>query len=307
MTVGGTMVTTVRSVLAATSLQPSGSLRSETCTESAKSRPVRSIVIDSGMLSAGASTSTVCSTRLTVPPFLRPGEASRFCDVHRNADAHAGARGQPQEVDMHRPVGDDVELVVAREHALLAAVHFELEDGGQEMPGVNELVDVLEVDRDRFGLHAAAIDDGGNAAFATNGAGGPLAYPAARHGRELLDRCHDDVLIELRRASASRGVGDGAKGRLIGEERVRGKRGGELPSNRARLAQFPTSPANMPSFVEDLADHGCESICGQRFLDQVNPWIESTLMDDRVARISRHEQDLEVRLAPLRFLCEFPT
>src|SRR5208337_4689430 len=40
ITVGGTMVTTVRSVLEGTSLQPSGNLSVETCTESAKSRPV---------------------------------------------------------------------------------------------------------------------------------------------------------------------------------------------------------------------------------------------------------------------------
>ena len=95
---------------------------------------------------------------------------------------------------MHGPVGDDVELIVAREHALLAPFHLEFEDRGEKVAGVDELVDVPEVDRDRFGLHAAAIDDGGNAAFATNGAGGPLACPAARHGRELFGRCHDDVL-----------------------------------------------------------------------------------------------------------------
>src|SRR5580693_9260536 len=101
---------------------------------------------------------------------------------------------------MNRPVGDDVELIVARQNALLAPFHLELEDGRQKSAGVNELVDVLVVDRDRLGLHAASIDDGGNAAFATNGAGGPLACPAARHGRELLDRCHDDVLYFVSRA-----------------------------------------------------------------------------------------------------------
>ena len=95
---------------------------------------------------------------------------------------------------MDRPVGDDVELIVARKHAFLATVHIQLEDGSQEMPTEDELVDVLEVDRDRLRFHAAAVDDGGDAAFATNRAGGPLACPATRHGRELLDRCHGDVL-----------------------------------------------------------------------------------------------------------------
>jgi len=36
--------------------------------------------------------------------------------------------------------------------------------------------------------------------------------------------------LSVDRASASRGVGDGAKGRLIGEERLRGKRGGMFAS-----------------------------------------------------------------------------
>ena len=40
-----------------------------------RNRSPKSITIDSGMDSAGASTSTLWSTRLTVPPFLMPGEA----------------------------------------------------------------------------------------------------------------------------------------------------------------------------------------------------------------------------------------
>ena len=35
-------------------------------------------MIDSGIDSAGTISSTLCSTRLTAPPFLRPGEASRL-------------------------------------------------------------------------------------------------------------------------------------------------------------------------------------------------------------------------------------
>ena len=146
-------------------------------------------------------------------------------DMDRHADPHPRSGRQTQEVDMHRPVGDDVELAVARQHALLASLQLEFENGGQEMPGENVPVDFLEVDRDRLGLQTAAIDDGGNAAFATNGAGGPLACPAARHGRELFDRCHEDVLVGCSRP-ASRGVGTGAKRRLIGEAARRGKRTG---------------------------------------------------------------------------------
>ena len=92
MTVGGTMVTTVRSALAPTGLQPSGSLRSETCTESWKSRPVRSIVSDSGMLSAGAITSTCVQHEVDRAALLQARRGLAVLDVDRHADAHARAR-----------------------------------------------------------------------------------------------------------------------------------------------------------------------------------------------------------------------
>ena len=117
---------------------------------------------------------------------LDAGRGFAIDDVDRHADAHARARAQAQEVDVHRLVGDDVELIVARQNALLAAADVELEDRGQEVAGVDELVELLEIDRDRLRLLAAAINYAGYAAFATNGAGGPLACPATRHGRELL-------------------------------------------------------------------------------------------------------------------------
>ena len=121
---------------------------------------------------------------------LEAGRSVAVGHAHRHRDAHARARLEAEEVDVHRRVGDRVELVVARQHALLAALDVDLEDRGQELTRIDELVEVFEVDRDRLGRLAAAIDDSRNAAFATNGAGGPLANPAARHGRELLDRCH---------------------------------------------------------------------------------------------------------------------
>ena len=111
-------------------------------------------------------------------------------DVDRDRGAHARTRAQAQEIDMHGTVGDDVELIVARQHPLLAAFNFEIEDRGQEVAGVDVLVELFEIDRNRFRFFAAAINDAGYAGLATNGAGGPLACPATRHGRELLDRCH---------------------------------------------------------------------------------------------------------------------
>src|SRR3984885_1852458 len=148
--------------------------------------------------------------------------------MHGDADAHARSRRKAQEIDVNRTVGDDVELIVARQNPLLAPVEFELEDRGQKVAGKDELVDAFEVDRDRLGFDAAAIDDGWNAAFAATGAGGPLACPATRHGRELLDRCHDDVLYLVSRALPP-GVSDvGAKPWLI-------EKGGDLSKSAGAL------------------------------------------------------------------------
>jgi hypothetical protein len=112
---------------------------------------------------------------------------------------------------VHRLVGDDVELKVARQHPLLVAADVEFENRREELAGVNELVQFLEVDRYRLGLFAAAVDYAWNAAFATNGAGGPLACPAARHDRELLDRCH--VTISLISRALPPGVSETARSR----------------------------------------------------------------------------------------------
>ena len=121
--------------------------------------------------------SIVCSTRLTVPPFLTPANASRLTTWIGTADAHARARAQAQEVDVQRLVGDDVELIVARQHALLAAFDVELEDRGEEVTGVNELVEFLVLDRDRLGFLAAAINNAGYAASRRTKRAAPLPVP----------------------------------------------------------------------------------------------------------------------------------
>src|SRR5438270_4495688 len=73
---GGASVTTVKSRSRIVGVQPSGSLIAEMCSESLKSRPARSAVIESGMLSAGTCISIVCRTTLSEPPRFRPGAAS---------------------------------------------------------------------------------------------------------------------------------------------------------------------------------------------------------------------------------------
>ena len=91
---------------------------------------------------------------------------------------------------MNREVPHRVQLVVARDRTGLLAVHVDLEDRGQEVAGEDQLLGLVEVEGDRLGRLARAVDDGRNLALATNGPGGPLAGPVARHGLDLLDIAH---------------------------------------------------------------------------------------------------------------------
>ena len=68
------MVSTVKS-RAITGLQPGGRVTDEMCTASLMSRPRKSTVTPSGMLSAGTVIRIEWRTRLMLPPFLMPGDS----------------------------------------------------------------------------------------------------------------------------------------------------------------------------------------------------------------------------------------
>src|SRR5437660_1501224 len=108
--------------------------------------------------------------------------------------AAPGAGLQPQEIDMHRRVLDDSELVVARNRPLLLASDIDLEDRRQEFTLINQVVERLVIERDRLRGLAATIDHARNTTFTANAAGGPLAGPVTHRGRELLCLGHCDVL-----------------------------------------------------------------------------------------------------------------
>src|SRR5580704_17743708 len=95
---------------------------------------------------------------------------------------------------MKRLVLNGIELVIARDGPLLGAGHIELEDRGQEMPGVDQLVKFAIVERDRRGGIAAPVDHAWNTACTAHAAGGPLACPFARGGREGFRSGHSGVL-----------------------------------------------------------------------------------------------------------------
>ena len=62
-------------------------------------------------------------------------------EVHGNVDAQRRAGLQAQEVNMHGLVGDDIELVVARNRPLDLAADVDIENRRQEVTGVDERVE----------------------------------------------------------------------------------------------------------------------------------------------------------------------
>src|SRR5262249_32965601 len=70
----------------------------------------------------------------------------RIDHVHRDIDANLRAFAEPHEIHVDRRVANRIELVVARDHAMLHAVDLEIVQGGEKMPGIDALPDVGAVD-----------------------------------------------------------------------------------------------------------------------------------------------------------------
>ena len=121
---------------------------------------------------------------------LDAGRGIVIAEMDRDRDLELRAGLEAQEIDMHRRIAHDVELVVARNGAFLLAIDVDLENRGEEVARVDQLVNFAVGERNRRRRFAAAIDDGWNFAFTTYAAGGPLAGPAANRGGEGLDLGH---------------------------------------------------------------------------------------------------------------------
>ena len=116
-------------------------------------------------------------------------------EMHGHLDPNAAADAKAQEVDMHRPVAHRIKLVVARNGAELLTIDVDFKNRGEEAAGIDEPVGNRIIERNRHRGLAGAVDDGRNAALATNSPGGPLAGLLAALGRELLDVGHDSFLL----------------------------------------------------------------------------------------------------------------
>ena len=90
-------------------------------------------------------------TMFSTPPRLRPGLLRSLMKCHVHLDVELGAGADAQEVDVHREVLHRIELVVARDDAVLLAIDVEGDDVGEEAAGIDALHRVLVGDRDGTG------------------------------------------------------------------------------------------------------------------------------------------------------------
>jgi len=103
-------------------------------------------------------------------------------DWHRDFDSRVLA--DAEEVDVERTVGNGVESYVLRQRPHGLAVDLDHDDRVHEVAGAELASQFLGFDVDGQGFFLAAIDHGGDAAFATQCTGGSLASPFARLGRQ---------------------------------------------------------------------------------------------------------------------------
>src|SRR5580658_4562703 len=150
-------------------------------------------------------------------------------DMDRNVDADGGALAESHEIHMQRQVAHGIELEVAGNHAMLHAVDLDVMNGRQKTPGIDAVVQIGIVERDRQRRLAVAIDDSGNAAGTTFCPGGPLAGPRTRRRLDQIDGRHDGYpclkLCSIREnpRRASRGAVAAAAAALIAARALKNK------------------------------------------------------------------------------------
>src|SRR5262249_42061594 len=125
-------------------------------------------------------------------------------------------------IDMDGKIAHRIELEVARDDAMLAAVELEIVDAGEKPARIDLLPQIRVVERNVDGRLAVAVDDAGHAAFATHRPSGPLTGPRARRRLDFLDGRHVE-------SSCSIAI---ANGRLRGRSARPASRGATYPRCR---------------------------------------------------------------------------
>src|SRR5579883_2355352 len=105
-------------------------------------------------------------------------------DVDGDRDRNPRARADPHEIDVERPVAHGMELHVARQHALLAAVQLDVQQPCEETGLVDFAVELAGIDGDQHRRLLVAVEHTGHTTVATGGPGGPLSGPVPRLSAE---------------------------------------------------------------------------------------------------------------------------
>ena len=135
------------------------------------------------------------------------GEHDGHVHVHGGVLAHA------QEIDMHRPIADDVERDILGERALRLARALDQDHRIHEMPGAQRPDERLLLQVDSGGGLVLAVDHGGDAALAAQRTGGSLAHPVTRLGRERQLVAHAGSPKRCSVSAAPPGMTAGGSGR----------------------------------------------------------------------------------------------
>src|SRR3954470_19827503 len=139
---------------------------------------------------------------------LHAGRTFSLHHVQGNADADGGAFAEPHEVDMDREVLDRIEVVVARNHAVLVAFEVDVDQRGQEPAGKDARAQFAIVNRDGQRGLVVAIDHSGYSPGATLSPGGPLAALRTCGRLQFLDGRHNvKSLFSKKLKAASRPAG----------------------------------------------------------------------------------------------------
>ncbi|MGY4598614.1 hypothetical protein ACVWXL_006360 [Bradyrhizobium sp. GM22.5] len=127
----------------------------------------------------------------TAPAALHAGRTFGLHHVQGNADADGGAFAEPHEVDVDREVLDRIEVVVARNHAVLVAFEVDVDQRGQEPAGEDARAQFAIVHRDGQRGLVVAVDHSGHSPGATLSPGGPLAALRTCGRLQFLDGRHN--------------------------------------------------------------------------------------------------------------------
>ena len=172
---------------------PSGSLMSEMCSDAVNIES-REIALDEfGNVFDRAEQFDVMPHDVDHAAALQARRTLLSPEAHGNGEHDLGAFRQPHEIDMHRPVGNRVELHVARDHAGALSVQRQHERGGEESAGADMPLKLALGDGDGGRRRIAAIHDAGDQPLLADPESGAFAGLRARFDAQFLGFTHGRI------------------------------------------------------------------------------------------------------------------